>query len=148
MDESKRAYGHAMNTTLDRTGWLSSTWETSLVVATLSTGTFLDALVSDVFADHFERRSSLHLACCFFTVGAGVQLTGTTVAVLVVGRLIVEVGVAVVPATSYIDPSEIISRRSAGPFCHAISLLSLSAWCLLAALPAPHRETRIRPPSD
>lgn len=134
MGEFKVAYGHQVPDSVDPSGYLYDTWEKSLIVSILSAGTFFGALVSGALADWFGRRTTIIAGCAVFTVGVVIQLVHTSVAALVVGRLVAGFGVGFVSAINILYMSEVAPRKVRGAIvsCYqfAITIGIMLASCV------------------
>jgi sugar porter (SP) family MFS transporter len=120
MPAFKRQYGRPVPIEQDATGYTYYTWEKSLIVAILSAGTFIGALVSGYLADKFGRRGTIiGPGCGLFAVGVIVQVSYSKVAGLVAGRLISGLGVGFVSAVSILYVSEVSPRRVRGAIVSA-----------------------------
>ncbi|KMU83014.1 high-affinity glucose transporter RGT2 [Coccidioides immitis H538.4] len=73
-------------------------WQKSLITSILSAGTFFGAIIAGDLADFFGRRTTIISGCAVFIVGVALQTASTTVALLVVGRLVAGFGVGFVSA--------------------------------------------------
>lgn len=104
----------------------------SLITSILSAGTFFGALIAGDLADWFGRRTTIISGCGIFMVGVALQTASTTVALLVVGRLIAGFGVGFVSAILILYMSEISPRKVRGAivsgyqFCVTIGLMLAS----------------------
>ncbi|KAL4927545.1 sugar porter family MFS transporter [Aspergillus undulatus] len=104
----------------------------SLITSILSCGTFFGALIAGDLADWFGRRTTIISGCAIFMVGVALQTASTTVALLVVGRLIAGFGVGFVSAILILYMSEIAPRKVRGAivsgyqFCVTIGLMLAS----------------------
>ncbi|KAK5119053.1 hypothetical protein LTR62_000264 [Meristemomyces frigidus] len=108
MEQFKKAYGSP------ETGDTYTVAQKSLIVAILSCGTFVGALLSGALADWVGRRTIIITGCFIFIAGVVVQTTTITVRALVIGRLIAGLGVGFVTAVNIIYMSEIAPRRVRG----------------------------------
>lgn len=70
--------------------------------------------MSGALADWFGRRSTIIAGCGVFTVGVVVQLAHSSVAALVVGRLVAGFGVGFVSAINILYMSEVAPRKVRG----------------------------------
>ena len=75
-------------------------WQQSLLTGILSCGTFFGALIAGDVADRIGRRWTIITGCLTFTVGCILETASTTLAVMVVGRLIAGTGVGFISAIS------------------------------------------------
>jgi MFS family permease len=75
-------------------------WQQSLLTGILSCGTFFGAIVSGDIADRIGRRWTIITGCVTFSVGCILETASTTLAVMVVGRLIAGAGVGFISAIS------------------------------------------------
>ncbi|EFW22768.1 monosaccharide transporter, partial [Coccidioides posadasii str. Silveira] len=95
-------------------------------------GTFFGAIIAGDLADFFGRRTTIISGCAVFIVGVALQTASTTVALLVVGRLVAGFGVGFVSAIIILYMSEIAPRRVRGAivsgyqFCITVGLLLAS----------------------
>lgn len=109
-----------------------SSWKKSLITSILSAGTFFGALIAGDLADWFGRRTTIISGCVIFIVGVVLQTASSTVALLVVGRLIAGFGVGFVSAIIILYMSEIAPRKVRGAivsgyqFCITIGLMLAS----------------------
>lgn len=98
----------------------------------LSCGTFFGALIAGDLADFFGRRTTIISGCGIFIVGVILQVASSTVALLVVGRLIAGVGVGFVSAIIILYMSEVAPRKVRGAivsgyqFCITVGLMLAS----------------------
>ena len=103
-----------------------------MITSILSAGTFFGALIAGDLADWFGRRITIVSGCAIFIVGVVLQTASTTVALLVVGRLIAGFGVGFVSAIIILYMSEIAPRKVRGAivsgyqFCITIGLMLAS----------------------
>ncbi|KAL2820100.1 general substrate transporter [Aspergillus granulosus] len=104
----------------------------SLITSILSAGTFFGAIIAGDLADWFGRRTTIISGCLVFMVGVALQIASTTVALLVVGRLIAGFGVGFVSAIIILYMSEIAPRKVRGAivsgyqFCVTVGLMTAS----------------------
>jgi MFS family permease len=89
--------------------------QVSLIVAMLSAGTAIGALLSAPIGDRWGRRLSLIFAIGVFCIGAIFQVCAKNVALLVVGRYVVCVSF----------PPALVSRRH-GASCSPTSMLTVT----------------------
>jgi len=107
-------------------------WQKSLITSILSAGTFFGALIAGDLADFIGRRTTIISGCGIFLVGVVLQTASTTVALLVVGRIIAGFGVGFVSAIIILYMSEVAPRKVRGAivagyqFCITIGLLLAS----------------------
>jgi hypothetical protein len=85
-------------TTDESAYFVLSSSNNSLVVSILSAGTFFGALFAGDLADWIGRRTTIITGCVVFAIGVVIQLASSTIAVLVVGRIIAGFGVGFVSA--------------------------------------------------
>ncbi|KAL5350704.1 hypothetical protein ACLOAV_004273 [Pseudogymnoascus australis] len=101
----------------------------SLMTSILSCGTFFGAIAAGDIADFIGRRPTIILGSAIFSVGAILQTASTTLAVMVVGRLIAGVGVGFISAIIILYMSEIAPKKVRGAlvsgyqFCITIGIL-------------------------
>ncbi|KFY78147.1 hypothetical protein V499_02583 [Pseudogymnoascus sp. VKM F-103] len=101
----------------------------SLMTSILSCGTFFGAIAAGDIADFIGRRPTIILGCGIFSVGAILQTASTTLAVMVVGRLIAGLGVGFISAIIILYMSEIAPKKVRGAlvsgyqFCITIGIL-------------------------
>ncbi|KAL3458212.1 general substrate transporter [Aspergillus heterothallicus] len=104
----------------------------SLIVSILSAGTFFGALIAGDISDWYGRRTTIICGCGVFSIGVAFQIASTTLAMLVVGRLIAGFGVGFVSAIIILYMSEIAPRKVRGAvvsgyqFCITIGLMLAS----------------------
>jgi MFS family permease len=110
----KEHFGHAVDKSVDPSGFNISTSQKSLVTSILSAGTFFGALFAGSLADMIGRRPSIIGACLIFSVGVILQIVSTTIPLLVVGRLIAGFGVGIISSTVILYMSEIAPRKIRG----------------------------------
>ncbi|KAL2784446.1 general substrate transporter [Aspergillus keveii] len=116
----------------DPSGYVISSSNKSLITSILSAGTFFGAIIAGDLADWFGRRTTIISGCGIFMVGVALQVASTTVALLVVGRLIAGFGVGFVSAIIILYMSEIAPRKVRGAivsgyqFCVTIGLMTAS----------------------
>ncbi|KFY06210.1 hypothetical protein V491_08783, partial [Pseudogymnoascus sp. VKM F-3775] len=95
----------------------------------LSCGTFFGAIAAGDIADFIGRRPTIIMGCGIFSVGAILQTASTTLAVMVVGRLIAGLGVGFISAIIILYMSEIAPKKVRGAlvsgyqFCITIGIL-------------------------
>ncbi|KAL3437117.1 general substrate transporter [Aspergillus tetrazonus] len=113
-------------------GYVISSSNKSLITSILSAGTFFGAIIAGDLADWFGRRTTIISGCGIFMVGVALQTASTTVALLVVGRLIAGFGVGFVSAILILYMSEIAPRKVRGAivsgyqFCVTVGLMLAS----------------------
>ncbi|KAH7112951.1 general substrate transporter [Dendryphion nanum] len=113
-------------------GFLYTSTQKSLIVSILSVGTFFGALFAGSFADWIGRRATIIAGCVVFSLGVILQVASTSVAPLVVGRLIAGLGVGFVSAIIILYMSEVAPKSVRGAivsgyqFCITIGLLLAS----------------------
>lgn len=101
----------------------------SLMTSILSCGTFFGAIAAGDIADFIGRRPTIILGSAIFSVGAILQTASTTLAVMVVGRLIAGLGVGFISAIIILYMSEIAPKKVRGAlvsgyqFCITIGIL-------------------------
>ncbi|GMM27912.1 hypothetical protein DAMA08_006280 [Martiniozyma asiatica (nom. inval.)] len=104
----------------------------SLITSILSAGTFFGALFAGDSADRIGRRFTVIYACMIFIVGAILQTAASSVALLVVGRVIAGLGVGFVSSAVVLYISEVTPKKIRGAvvssyqFCITIGLLIAS----------------------
>lgn len=104
-------------------------WQQSLLTGILSCGTFFGAIIAGDLADHIGRRWTIISGCLTFTVGCILETASTTLAVMVVGRLIAGAGVGFISAIIILYMSEIAPKKVRGAlvsgyqFCITIGIL-------------------------
>jgi sugar porter (SP) family MFS transporter len=103
----------------------------SLITSILSAGTFFGALISSDVADYMGRRFSIILGSLIFTIGCIIQVSSTTLAVMVVGRLIAGFGIGFISAIVIVYISEIAPRQVRGVIV-AIYEFAITVGILLA----------------
>ncbi|MCJ1428246.1 hypothetical protein MMC29_006154 [Sticta canariensis] len=107
-------------------------WKKSLITSILSAGTFFGAIIAGDLADFVGRRTTIIAGCFVFIVGVILQTASTTLALLVVGRLIAGFGVGFVSAIIILYMSEVAPKRVRGAivsgyqFCITIGILLAS----------------------
>ncbi|KAK5663765.1 hypothetical protein OQA88_4196 [Cercophora sp. LCS_1] len=107
--------------------------EVSLIVAMLSAGTVVGALVSAPMGDIWGRRRSLIVAVGVFCIGAIFQVCATNVATLVVGRTLAGVGVGTISVLVPLYQSEMAPKWVRGTLVCAYQL-SITMGLLIAAI--------------
>ncbi|KFX98596.1 hypothetical protein V495_01242 [Pseudogymnoascus sp. VKM F-4514 (FW-929)] len=101
----------------------------SLMTSILSCGTFFGAIAAGDIADFIGRRPTIILGSLIFSVGCILQTASTTLAVMVVGRLIAGLGVGFISAIIILYMSEIAPKKVRGAlvsgyqFCITIGIL-------------------------
>jgi len=104
-------------------------WQQSLLTGILSCGTFFGAIIAGDLADHIGRRWTIISGCITFSVGCILETASTTLAVMVVGRLIAGAGVGFISAVIILYMSEIAPKKVRGAlvagyqFCITIGIL-------------------------
>ncbi|AWU76229.1 hypothetical protein CAS74_000178 [Pichia kudriavzevii] len=107
-------------------------WQKSLITSILSAGTFFGALFAGDTCDWYGRRTTIIFACLIFIIGAILQTASSTVALLVVGRVVAGLGVGGVSSSVVLYMSEITPKKIRGAivsgyqFCITIGLLIAS----------------------
>jgi sugar porter (SP) family MFS transporter len=86
----------------------------SLIVSILSAGTFFGAVFAGDLADWFGRRFTVILGCFVYGVGCILQTASSSLALLVVGRLVAGFGVGFVSAIIILYMSEIAPKAVRG----------------------------------
>ena len=89
-------------------------WQQSLLTGILSCGTFFGAIIAGDVADRIGRRWTIISGCLTFTVGCILETASTTLAVMVVGRLIAGAGVGFISAIIILYMSEIAPKKVRG----------------------------------
>ncbi|KAL2263551.1 hypothetical protein VTK26DRAFT_6287 [Humicola hyalothermophila] len=107
--------------------------EVSLIVAMLSAGTAVGALLAAPAGDIWGRRLSLIAAIGVFCIGAVFQVCATNVPLLVVGRTIAGVGVGIVSVLVPLYQSEMAPKWIRGTLVCAYQL-SITMGLLAAAV--------------
>jgi len=101
----------------------------SLLTSILSAGTFFGAIIAGDIADFIGRRATIIMGCGIFTIGCILEVASTTLAVMVVGRLIAGFGVGFISAVVILYMSEIAPKKVRGAlvsgyqFCITIGIL-------------------------
>ncbi|KAK4462203.1 general substrate transporter [Cladorrhinum samala] len=106
--------------------------EVSLIVAMLSAGTMMGALISAPMGDFWGRRLSLIAAIGVFCIGAIFQVCATNVPLLVVGRTLAGIGVGIVSVLVPLYQSEVAPKYLRGSLVAAYQL-SITIGLLAAA---------------
>ncbi|GME78171.1 unnamed protein product [[Candida] boidinii] len=112
--------------------FVMASWQKSLITSILSAGTFFGAIIAGDLADFIGRRTTVITGCGVFIIGVILQTASSTVALLVVGRLIAGFGVGFVSAIIILYMSEIAPRKIRGAivsgyqFCVTIGLMLAS----------------------
>lgn len=97
-------------------------WQQSLLTGILSCGTFFGAIVAGDIADRIGRRWTIITGCCIFSVGCICQTASTTLALMVVGRLIAGLGVGFISAISKLSlPIRLAYVRSPITYIFSVS---------------------------
>lgn len=115
-----------------KTKFALPSWQKSLITSILSAGTFFGAIIAGDLADFIGRRTTIIAGCGIFIAGVSLQTASTTVALLVVGRLVAGFGVGFVSAIIILYMSEIAPRKVRGAivsgyqFCITVGLLLAS----------------------
>ncbi|KAK3309935.1 general substrate transporter [Chaetomium strumarium] len=107
--------------------------QVSLIVAMLSAGTAVGALVAAPIGDRWGRRLSLIAAIGVFCIGAIFQVCATNVALLVVGRTLAGVGVGIVSVLVPLYQSEMAPKWIRGTLVCAYQL-SITVGLLAASI--------------
>ncbi|KAK0630070.1 general substrate transporter [Bombardia bombarda] len=107
--------------------------QVSIIVAMLSAGTCLGALLSAPVGDWYGRRRSLIGATGVFCIGAVLQVCATTIALLVVGRTVAGIGVGIISVLVPLYQSEMSPKWIRGTLVGAYQL-SITLGLLAAAL--------------
>jgi sugar porter (SP) family MFS transporter len=112
-----------------KAAWHLPAWQQSLTSSILSAGTFFGAIIAGDIADFLGRRTTIISGCFIFTVGCILETASTTLAVMVVGRLIAGFGVGFISAIIILYMSEIAPKKVRGAlvagyqFCITIGIL-------------------------
>jgi sugar porter (SP) family MFS transporter len=106
--------------------------QVSLIVAMLSAGTAVGALLAAPLGDRWGRRLSLIFAIGIFCVGAIFQVSAANVAILVVGRTVAGIGVGIVSVLVPLYQSEMAPKWIRGTLVCAYQL-SITIGLLAAA---------------
>ncbi|KAK3362625.1 general substrate transporter [Lasiosphaeria hispida] len=118
----------------DETGaYAMSPKEVSLIVAMLSAGTVIGALMSAPVGDLYGRRRSLIGAVGVFCIGAIFQVCATNVAMLVVGRTVAGMGVGTISVLVPLYQSEMAPKWVRGTLVCAYQL-SITMGLLIASV--------------
>ncbi|KAH6853910.1 general substrate transporter [Chaetomium sp. MPI-CAGE-AT-0009] len=104
----------------------------SLIVAMLSAGTAVGALLAAPLGDSFGRRLSLLFAIGVFCIGGIFQVSATNIALLVVGRTVAGIGVGIVSVLVPLYQSEMAPKWIRGTLVCAYQL-SITVGLLAAA---------------
>ncbi|KAK3300527.1 general substrate transporter [Chaetomium fimeti] len=107
--------------------------EISLIVAMLSAGTAVGALLAAPLGDRWGRRLSLLFAIGVFCIGAIFQVSATNIALLVVGRTVAGIGVGIVSVLVPLYQSEMAPKWIRGTLVCAYQL-SITVGLLAAAV--------------
>lgn len=116
----------------DTDKFVLAAWKKSLITSILSAGTFFGAIIAGDVADFIGRRSTVIIGCFIFIVGVILQTASTTLALLVVGRLVAGFGVGFVSAIIILYMSEVAPKKVRGAivsgyqFCITIGILLAS----------------------
>ncbi len=97
-----------------RTQFGLSTFQQELVVSVALVGAAVGALSGGRLADIFGRRSMLLVTALIFVIGAIVSAAAPSLALLVIGRLIVGLGIGLATSTVPIYISEVAPPQSRG----------------------------------
>jgi len=112
-----------------KAAWHLPAWQQSLTSSILSAGTFFGAIIAGDVADYLGRRTTIITGCFVFNVGCILETASTTLAVMVVGRLIAGFGVGFISAIIILYMSEIAPKKVRGAlvagyqFCITIGIL-------------------------
>ncbi|KAH6949770.1 high-affinity glucose transporter RGT2 [Ilyonectria sp. MPI-CAGE-AT-0026] len=107
--------------------------ESSLIVAILSAGTAVGALLSAPAGDSIGRRLSLLASVVVFCFGGIFQVCASSIPMLVVGRFFASVGVGSISVLFPLYRSEIAPKWIRGPLLYAYQL-SITIDLLLASV--------------
>lgn len=119
---------------VDQSGqYAMSPKEVSLIVAMLSAGTVIGALMSAPVGDRWGRRRSLIGACGVFCIGGIFQVCAYSVALLVVGRTLAGVGVGTISVLVPLYQSEMAPKWIRGTLVCAYQL-SITVGLLIASI--------------
>lgn len=116
-------------TTAETNAFVLPGWQQSLLTGILSCGTFFGAIVAGDVADRIGRRWTIITGCVTFSIGCILETASTTLAVMVVGRLIAGAGVGFISAIIILYMSEIAPKKVRGAlvsgyqFCITIGIL-------------------------
>jgi MFS family permease len=86
----------------------------SLTTSILSAGTFFGAIIAGDVADFIGRRSTIIIGCVVFSIGGILETASTTLALMVVGRLVAGVGVGYISAIVILYMSEVAPKKVRG----------------------------------
>ncbi|KAK0730353.1 general substrate transporter [Lasiosphaeris hirsuta] len=117
----------------DSGAYAMSPKEVSLIVAMLSAGTVIGALMSAPVGDLYGRRRSLIGAVGVFCIGAIFQVCATNVAMLVVGRTVAGMGVGTISVLVPLYQSEMAPKWVRGTLVCAYQL-SITMGLLIASV--------------
>ncbi|KAL2129048.1 hypothetical protein VTI74DRAFT_8305 [Chaetomium olivicolor] len=106
--------------------------QVSLIVAMLSVGTAVGALMAAPIGDRWGRRPSLIAAIGIFCIGAVFQVCANSVPLLVVGRLLAGIGVGIVSVLVPLYQSEMAPKWIRGTLVCAYQL-SITVGLLAAS---------------
>ncbi|TVY16562.1 High-affinity glucose transporter SNF3 [Lachnellula arida] len=104
-------------------------WQQSLLTGILSCGTFSGSIIAGDVADRIGRRWTIIVGCVTFSIGCILETASTSLAVMVVGRLIAGSGVGFISAIIILYMSEIAPKKVRGAlvagyqFCITIGIL-------------------------
>jgi len=101
-------------TAAEKSQFILSANNASLIVSILSAGTFFGSILSGGIADWVGPRTTIISGCITFCVGVVVEVASTTVPVLAAGRLIAGLGFGFVSAIIILYMSEIAPRKIRG----------------------------------
>ncbi|KAK8145431.1 hypothetical protein MY1884_002170 [Beauveria asiatica] len=107
--------------------------DSSIIVAILSAGTVLGALIAAPFGDFLGRRKSLLLGVALFCIGAICQVCAEDIPLLLVGRLLAGVGVGAVSVLVPMYQSEMAPKWIRGTLVCAYQL-SITIGLLAASI--------------
>ncbi|KAM3501940.1 hypothetical protein MY11210_009222 [Beauveria gryllotalpidicola] len=107
--------------------------DSSIIVAILSAGTVLGALIAAPFGDFLGRRKSLLLGVALFCIGAICQVCAEDIPLLLVGRFLAGVGVGAVSVLVPMYQSEMAPKWIRGTLVCAYQL-SITIGLLAASI--------------
>ncbi|KAJ5273245.1 Major facilitator-type transporter ecdD [Penicillium angulare] len=119
---------HRTPTKDDPSEYIIKSSHKSLITSILSAGTFFGALIGGEAAERIGRRLTIMFACFVFAIGVAIQVSTSSFAGLVAGRLVAGFGMGGVSAAVVLYVSEIAPRRVRG------TLVSVYQWAITIGL--------------